>query len=77
MRVFVDGEKVAAVSFDGNNRVYRGEIVKRTEKTVMVKVDGGNEKRCKIHIWYDGSTEYIFPLGQHTRIAVFKAGENF
>ena len=47
-------------------------ILGRTAKQVTIKVHGGILKR-KIHIWYDNTSEYFYPYGQHSMALIIKA----
>jgi len=70
MKMFREGQTVASRSICDSDCIFRGEILKRTEKTVTVKTVQG-VKRCKIHI-YD-EEEFIYPFGQYSMAAIFKA----
>lgn len=48
------------------------DILRRTTKTVLVKVHGRDVTRCKIHTDNDGR-EFIFPLGRYSMAPVFRA----
>lgn len=52
--------------------IFRVLVIKRTEKTVTVRTDDGEIKRCKPYIDRDGS-EYIKPYGNYSMCPIIRA----
>jgi hypothetical protein len=50
--------------------IYSVEILKRMEKSCIIKDERGNEKRVKIHKSYNGSF-YIMPFGNFLGTPIF------
>lgn len=72
MKAFTVGQQLETRSIGDHDCIFTGEIIARTKKTVIVKTSIRGEKRVKIHIDSDG-TEYIFPHGQYSMAAIFRA----
>lgn len=70
MTTFTANQELSARSICDNNCIFRATVVKRTAKTITIKDDQG-ERRCKIHNYGDG--EFIFPFGQYSMAAIFRA----
>lgn len=64
------GQTLASRSLCDHDCIFRGEVLKRTAKTVTVRTMDG-EKRCKIHDW-DG-VEVIYPFGRYSMATIFRA----
>ena len=72
MTKFAQGQKLSTRSICNHDCIFRGEVLKRTAKTVTIDVRG-EAKRCKVHLDDDG-TEFIFPFGRYSMAAIFRAG---
>lgn len=73
MKKFTVNQKIKARSICDHNCVWEGEVLKRTTKTVTVRVDGENgPKRCKIHLDGEGN-EFIYPLGRYSMCPIMRA----
>lgn len=70
MNTFTQGQQLAQRSICDHNCIFTATVIKRTTKTVTIKVNG-EEKRCKIH--NRGEGEFIFPFGQYSMSPTFNA----
>lgn len=73
MKKFEVGKKYGCRSICNNDCIFEFEIIKRTEKTVVIKDTFGKEKRCKIHI--ENDEEYIYPQGKYSMCPILKGSE--
>lgn len=74
-KTFKVGEKVATRAICNHDTIFRGEVVKRTTKTVTISMyDGREVKRCKVH--EDSQGEFIYPTGRYSMAPIFRAGRN-
>lgn len=71
MNVFTIGQELSTRSICNHDCVFTGTILKRTAKFVTINVYN-EEKRCKVHLDQDGN-EYIYPHGQYSMAAIFRA----
>ena len=71
MRVFTDSQQLFSRSICDHECIFRGVVIKRTEKTVTITTPRTGVKRCKIHLNDEG--EYIFPFGQYSMAPIFRA----
>lgn len=69
---FTVGQTVATRSICDYDCIFTAEVIKRTAKTVTIRMYGREEKRCKIQLNDDG-VEYIYPHGRYSMAAIFKA----
>ena len=69
---FKTGQQLASRSICDHECIFRATVLKRTAKTVTISRPGRDDKRCKIHL-DDDSHEYIFPYGQYSMAAIFRA----
>ena len=72
MTKFEVGKKYSCRSIADRDCIFEFEIVKRTEKTVVIK-DGLKEKRCKIHS--ENEEEYIYPLGKYSMCPTLRSSK--
>lgn len=72
MKKFTVGQKLATRSICSHDTIYQAEVLKVTEKTVVIKEKHRGEKRCKIHHDRDGY-EYIYPHGRYSMCPIFRA----
>jgi hypothetical protein len=70
---FEAGQVVSCRSACDHDCVWTGTILKRTAKTVTVKLEHERERRCKIHL--RRGEEFIFPLGNYSMAPVIFAPE--
>jgi hypothetical protein len=68
---FKAGQSVSCRSLCDYDCVWSGTIVKRTAKTVTVKLENERERRCKIH--EIRGEEFIFPLGRYSMAPIIRA----
>jgi hypothetical protein len=71
MKKFEVNTEVTARSVCDHNCVWTAVVLKRTPKTVTVKMDNGDVKTCRIQDRGEG--EYIFPLGVYSMAPVMRA----
>lgn len=66
-------EKTYKGKFIGDSNLsFQGTVLKRTEKTITMKVDSVKEPvRLKIH--NRDEIEFVYPLGRHSMAPVIKA----
>ena len=72
MTKFEVGKKYSCRSIADRDCIFEFEIIKRTEKTVVIK-DGLKEKRCKIHS--ENEEEYIYPLGKYSMCPTLRSSK--
>lgn len=72
MTKFEVGKKYSCRSIADRDCIFEFEIVKRTEKTVVIK-DGLKEKRCKIYA--ENEEEYIYPLGKYSMCPTLRSSK--
>lgn len=72
MNQFTQGQELSARSIGDHNCVFTSTVIKRTAKTVTIKVHG-ESKRCKIHSDQYSNGEYIFPFGRYSMAPIFRA----
>lgn len=78
MSAFTANQEVSTNSICDSNCVFRGTIIKRTAKTVTLKMHGVNgiqdmdARRCKIHLDSEGN-EFVYPLGRFSMAPIFRA----
>jgi len=70
MKTFSIGQQLSTSSICDSNCIFKAEVIKRTAKTVTIKVRGELVRR-KIQI-FDGA-ESIFPFGQYSMAPIFRA----
>ena len=68
---FKENQELSARSICDYNCIFTATVIKRTAKTVTIKIRG-DQKRCKIQSDNDGN-EFIFPLGRYSMAPTFKA----
>lgn len=68
---FEVGETYQTRSICNHDCIFSVKVIKRTEKTVVVLVDG-KETRCKVHNFDDG--EAIYPYGKYSMCPIIRAG---
>ena len=73
MKKFEVNQKYFASSPCDHNCIWTFRVIKRTEKTVLLKNEYGDLKRCKIHEFKD--EEYCYPLGSYSMCPVLSAGK--
>ena len=71
MKTFTPGQELSDRAIGNCEIIYTAEVIKRTAKTVTIKPQYSDEKRCKIHS--NNTEEYIFPDGQYSMCTVFRA----
>ncbi len=72
MTKFEVGKKYSCRSIADGDCIFEFEIIKRTEKTVVIK-DGLKEKRCKIYA--ENEEEYIYPLGKYSMCPTLRSSK--
>jgi len=72
MKKFYIGQRLQSRFIGDADSILIGEVVKRTAKTVTVKIDMWGTKTRRIGQDHDGH-EMIFPLGQYSMAPVFRA----
>jgi hypothetical protein len=70
---FEAGQSVSCRSVCNHDCVWTGIILKRTAKTVTVKLAHERERRCKIHV--RRGVEFIYPFGQYSMAPIIWASE--
>ena len=70
MKSFTQGQELSTPSICDSECIFTANVIKRTAKTITIMVHG-DSKRCKIH--NDGECEFIFPFGQYSMAAIFRA----
>ncbi len=73
MTKFEVGKKYSCRSIADGDCIFAFEIIKRTEKTVVIKDSFGKEKRCKIHA--EKEEEYIYPLGKYSMCPTLRSSK--
>jgi hypothetical protein len=68
---FEAGQVVSCRSACDHDCVWTGTILKRTAKTVTVKLEHEKERRCKIHVIR--GQEFIFPFGNYSMAPIIRA----
>lgn len=71
MNTFTIGQELSTRSICNHDCIFTGTILKRTAKFVTINVYR-EEKRCKVHLDQSGN-EYIYPHGQYSMAAIFRA----
>lgn len=71
MAIFTKDQELSTSSICDSNCIFKGIVIKRTAKSVVLKTSMRGEKRVKIH--NDGDGEYIFPFGQYSMAPIFRA----
>lgn len=73
MTKFEEGKKYYCYSPYNSDRPYEFEVVKRTEKMIVIKDSDGNMKRRKIDIC--GEEEIVYPNGKYSMCLVLGSNE--
>lgn len=71
MGTFTTGQQLSTRSIGDRNCIFTAEVLKVTPKTVLIKIHGEDQKRCKIHN-HNGST-FIYPFGRYSMAPIFRA----
>lgn len=71
MKKFTPSQHLSCRAIGDHNAIYIAEVISRTNKTVTIKEQFNDKKRCKIHLNDVG--EYIFPDGRYSMCPVFRA----
>lgn len=64
METFKTGKEYTTISICDSNCIFKIKIIKRTAKTVTIKMYGYDEKTCRIK--KGRGAEYIYPLGSYS-----------
>ncbi len=64
---FEIGKKYSTRSVCDHNCIYTAEIIRKTPKMVVIKIEG-KIKRCKVHTW-EGD-QFFYPLGHYSMCPV-------
>lgn len=62
MQTFETGKTYFGRFISNYDNVYKYTVTKRTDKTVWLVSAHGQEVKCRVKSWHDGSTEYVCPM---------------
>jgi hypothetical protein len=71
MTKFAVGKVYSMSSPCDHNCIWTYEVIKRTEKTIVLQDEYGKVKRCRISEWRD--CERVLPLGSYSMAPVLSA----